>query len=105
MTKAERIYNTTRYECKRYIEDCGYKTNPDGSSIGYGSVISKDDESICTRTLNEIEKILSKKRKLEEQFFKTGIHDSDRHEKETQILNMIETTIRNNRAALKAFGL
>ena len=103
MTKAERIYNATRYECKKHIDDWGYQTNPDGSSIGYGSVISKDDESICTRTLNEIEKILSKKRSLEANFLKMGIHNAERFEKETQILNMIETTIHNNREALKAF--
>jgi hypothetical protein len=102
-TKAERIYQATRYECKKHIEDWGYQTNPDGSSIGYGSVICKDDESICTRTLNDIEKILTNKRKGEEQSFRLGFHDAARHEKETQILNMIETTIRNNRAALKAF--
>lgn len=105
MTKAERIYNATRYECKKHIEDWGYQTNPDGSSIGYSSMICKDDESICTRTLNEIEKILNNKRKGEALNLKLGIHDADRFEKENQILNMIETTIRNNRAALKALGL
>jgi hypothetical protein len=100
MTKAERIYNATRYECKKHIEDWGYQTNPDGSSIGYGSVICRDDESVCTRTLNEIEKILINKRNGELLNLKLGIHDSTRFEKENQILNMIESTIRNNRKAL-----
>ena len=103
MTKAERIYNATRYECKKHIEDWGYQTNPDGTAIGYGTVISNDDECVCARTLNAIEKILNNKRSWEAQFLATGIHSAERFEQETQILNMIETTIRNNREALKAF--
>jgi len=101
MTKAERIYYATRYECKKHIENWGYQTNPDGTSIGFGTVISNDDECICTRTLNAIEKVLNKKRNWETQFLTTGIHDAERFEKEMQIMNMIETTIRNNKESLK----
>ena len=102
MTKAERIYGATRSECKRHIENWGYTTNPDGTAIGFASVICLDDESVCTRTLNEIEKILLKKRKMESQFFGAGIHDAEKNQKETQIMNMIGTTIMNNRKALEA---
>lgn len=101
MTKAERIYQATRSECRKHIENWGYKTNPDGSAIGFCSVICGDNESICTRTLNEVERILTNKRKAEELFFRAGIHDAERTETENQIFNMIETTIRNNRESLK----
>lgn len=100
MTKAERIYEATRRECSRHIVIWGYQTNPDGSAIGYSGLICKDSESVCTRTLNDVEKILIKERRRADNCRRLGILNDERYEKETHVMNMVETTIRNNRKAL-----
>ena len=103
MTKAERIFMATRHECMAHILDWGYKLDQNGKAIGFNSVFYNDDEFICTRTLNDLEKILASRRKMADRHFKYGSYDAARYELETQILNTVESTIRNNRASLEKF--
>lgn len=100
MTKAERIFLKTRSDCKQHIQDWGYQVNPDGSAIGFNSVSCRDDEFICIRTLNAMEKLLEDSRKHNERANSRGIIDATKYAANVQLYNMIETTIRNARKAL-----
>lgn len=65
MTKTERIFNDTRFECLMHMNAFGYEENKNGSAVGFNGLIYKDTESISMRTINAIAKILeSKKRAL-----------------------------------------
>lgn len=99
-TKAERIYNITRYQCKKSIQAWGYRVNPDGKSVGFNSVFSEGEGSLSTRTLNDIEKWLARDRKTLELDRRLGIGDEERNTLTEQTLNMVETTIRNAREQL-----
>ena len=103
MTKAERIFYDTFCECKRYIRDWGYKENPDGSAVGYNTVIYGDNETVCTRTMNDIEKCIERMRKHYNQSLKFGVLDDDRYMLNIQALNMVHATVRNNRESIKRF--
>lgn len=91
MTKAERIFNDTRYECLKHITTWGYEVNPDGTACGFSGLIHKDTELICMRTIKDITKILASKRK----FLKTCEKLGKPNEREAQILNMVESTLHN----------
>ena len=97
MTKAERIYITTRAECRHHIEVWGYITNTDGSAAGYGNLICMDDEHICTRTLNAVQKMLDRDRRFADRLMKEGLITPEKYELRTQIFNMVQTTINNGR--------
>lgn len=53
-TKAGRIFRNTYYKSMSYVEDNGEERNPDGRLIGWSSLLT--DESVCTRTLNDVQK-------------------------------------------------
>ena len=95
MTKAERIYSKTRYECKQHIEAWGYETIPNGKSVGFTTLICDDNERICKRTVNAVNDILSKERKMNELNLKYEIINDEEYRKAEQIMNMIESTIEN----------
>jgi len=104
MTKAERIFKDTRTTCMIHITDWGYKTNPDESAIGFGRLLSGDNESICIRTINAVEKILKRKREILALDLKLGVVTAERLEKETEILNMVESTIKNSHQNIEEFN-
>lgn len=95
MTKAQKIFNSTRFECKKSIDVWGYEVNPNGKAVGFNRVIT--EEAVCTRTLNELDKILARARKDVELDMKLGIFTTEKAEKERNILNMVESTIENTK--------
>ena len=95
MTKAERIYNATRFECKKHIDAWGYEINPNGKSVGFTSLICRDDERVCKRTVNAVSAILASERKINEMDLRLNIISENEFEKTEQIFNMIESTIEN----------
>ena len=97
MTKAERIYKATRYECKRSWETFGYSECKNGKAVGFNMVHHEDDESICTRTLNEVATFLRSAYKMLEMDKMLKIVNKDQYMKELQILKMVESTIENSR--------
>ena len=101
MTKAERIFKDTWYECAKHIKVWGYSTNPDGSAVGFNTVIYKDNETVCTRTMNEVGKLIERDRKRWAQSYRLGVLTADEYEIKMQILNMVESTVRNTREMLK----
>lgn len=100
MTKAEKIYTATRSECRRFIKTWGYQTNPDGSAVGYNGVIYGDDEFVCNRTLNAVEKLLTSERKRIETSLRLEVISEARYTELSQILNSVETCIRNSRKSI-----
>ena len=90
MTKAERIYNKTRLECKKHIEVWGYE-----EKSGFNSVIYGDNETVCKRTLNEIKKHLERAKKMLAIDMKLNILTPEQVKNEMQILRMVENTINN----------
>lgn len=95
MTKAERIFQNTRFECKKHIETWGYESNS-----GFTGLIYKENESISQRTINRIRQILKSKKdglRLDE---KLGILSPEKRERESQILDMVEKTLNNSEKAL-----
>ena len=95
MTKAERIFKNTRWECKKHIEAWGYETNPNGKSVGFTSLICDDNERICKRTVNAVSAILASERKRNELNLRYDIITEDKFRKTEQILNMVDSTIEN----------
>ena len=90
MTKAERIYNNTRKECKKHINAWGYEEN-----VGFNTVIYADDETVCKRTLNEITAHLERAKKMLIIDVKLGVLTSEEAKLEAQVLKMVEKTIEN----------
>ena len=100
MTKAEMIFDKTRYACKKSIQDFGYRVNPNGRSVGFNTVFNDGIGCICTRTLNDMDKILSSKRKMLDLDRRLGIGTDESNLLKEQTYNMIESTILNAREAL-----
>lgn len=104
MTKAERIFTATRYECKKHIEDWGYQINPNGTAVGYNGLTYKDNETISMRTINAVAALLASKRKYLVLDQKLGVITAEQTEKETQILNMVESTLNSSRKSIEDFN-
>lgn len=101
MTKAERIYNKTKYECRKSIKAWGYRVNPDGNSIGFNSVFDEDEGTVlCTRTLNDMDKLLAADRRRIDFDKRHGFWQEEQDALKEQTLNMVDTTIRNARERL-----
>jgi hypothetical protein len=87
MTKAKRIYNDTKAECKKHIESNGYKNN------GFHTLITQ--EAVSTRTINDIRKLLRKEMEFLLMDKRLNVVDDDYFESELNILKMINKTLKN----------
>lgn len=103
MTKAERIFNDTRFECLKHMNAFGYEENKDGSAVGFNGLICKDTESVSMRTINAIAKILESKKRGLTIDKKLKIIDGERADREERLLKMIESTLNNNRKSIEDF--
>ena len=96
MTKAERIYKDTRYMCMRHIENFGLGRDENGKIIGFNSVAIKDNESISTRTINDLRKCLEADRKQIMRWLTMGIINGEEYENRLFAAAMVEQTINNS---------
>ena len=96
MTKAERIYKDTRWECMRHIENFGLGRDENGKIIGFNSVALKDNESISTRTINDLRKCLEADRKQIMRWLTMGLINGDEYAKRLEVAAMVEQTINNS---------
>ena len=103
MTKAERIFKDTYTECRIYTKQWGFKYNPDGRPVGFDSVMSKDAESVCIRTLNDIQRHIDRERKNIERNKKLGVYTKERLEFLSFALEMTQVTADNNRKSIREF--
>lgn len=89
MTKAERIYQSTRWECKKHVETWGRKEN-DG---GFNGLIT--EEITSTRTTNQIQKLIENGRRLAKIDLKLNIFNKEEYDSEMKILDMVQDTLNN----------
>lgn len=90
MTKAERIYTDTYLNCRRHIRTWGYEEN-----VGFNRLSYNDNETVCTRTFNEIQKYIDKDKKILETDIKLDILDAATIKLNKQVLDMVQTTLDN----------
>lgn len=100
MTKAEKMFNANRYECKKHIEAWGYETNENGKAIGFNTIATNDSDTFCTRTLNDIMKLVEADRRNNDRALKYGVIDKSKYDLRMQVLNMVESTVENSRKAI-----
>ena len=100
MTKAERIFRATYAACRQSAKTWGLKYNPDGRPIGFNSIFTEDDESYCTRTLNDIQKHINSERSHLRMCEKLGTMTGDKLEARKYALEMVQVTVDNSRKIL-----
>ena len=92
MKKAERIYTDTYFDCKYQIRTFGYEEN-----VGFNSLSYNDNETVSTRTLNEIQKYIDSGRKKLEIDIKLNILTPDAIKLNKEVLDMVQVTLDNTR--------
>lgn len=101
MTKAERIFKDTYYECKHHVNAWGFERNPDGRPIGFNSLST--DETTCRRTWNAIQKEIDSERNRLDLDEKYEILEPDRIEFLRFALEMVQVTLDNTIRKEKEF--
>lgn len=101
MKKSEKIFQDTWYECWDHAKAWGKEYNPDGRAIGYGSLIT--EEVVCTRTLNDVQKCIDRRRRELDLNERYGISDSETLALRRYTLEMVQVTLDNNRKNLEKF--
>ena len=97
-TKAQRIFHSTRYDCKEHIKHWGFE------GIGFNRLSYRDDESISTRTLNAVEKELERAEKNLRIDRELGVRSEEQNSLEEQILKMVRVTLENNRRSYEEWA-
>lgn len=97
-TKAQRIYHSTRYDCKEHIKHWGFE------GIGFNRLSYRDDESISTRTLNAVEKELERAEKNLRIDRELGVGTDEQNSLEEQVLRMVRITLENNRRSYEEWA-
>lgn len=100
MTKAEKMFRANRIECEAHIKNWGYEINPNGKAVGFNTIATSDDDHICTRTLNDIMKLVEAARRQTNLSLKYGVIDSEKYTLRMNALNMVESTVENSRKVL-----
>lgn len=100
MTKAERIFKNTYAMCKEGLKTWGFRNNPDGRPIGYSFVDCKDDESVSTRTCNDIQKFIDAEHTTLKMMNKYHTVDDDTLMRWKYALQMTQVTLDNTRKSI-----
>ena len=93
MTKAERIYRDTKYECRKHVETWGYNPDTDG---GFNRLIYKDSETVSTRTVNAVDVLLKRDKRLLENDVKNEIGTPEENNFKEKVLIMVRGTLNNH---------
>lgn len=88
MTKAERIFQDTYRECRQIIKHHGYEPNS-----RLNGLVMKDDETVCTRTLNAISKLLKSEQRANEIARGLEAISAERAQMNADALEMVERTL------------
>ena len=95
MTKAEKIFHKTYYECLHYVRHWGLLINNDGSVAGYNKLISEHGESVCMRTCNDFRKYMNSEHRLLDLMEKYGIRTKAELQERRDALRMVQSTLNN----------
>ena len=102
MTKAERIFRNTLYECISHIRIWGLEYNPDGSVVSFNGLIGAYNESIPTRTCNDVRKQINSEKKRIELVVKYKVRTPEEMQYRVDALKMVEAAVDNQLKANKA---
>ena len=93
MTKAERIFKETRYQCLKEVNAWGFE------EVGFNNICARDDKEsvISTRTLNDLDKLYERAVKMLAMDYKLGVLDKEKATKEAQVLRKVRLTLDNAR--------
>lgn len=94
MTKAERIFNKTKYDCKKHLEVWGKELNPDGKPVGF-TCLSLNNEPISIRTCNAVQKLINSEKGFCEIDLKLGLINQDKYNNNMYIIDMLQVTLDN----------
>lgn len=97
MTKAEKIFAATRWDCKKHIKDWGFEEN-----VGFNGLST--EEVISIRTCNAIQKILDSKYNGLRIDRKLGISSEEKLIEEENVLKMVQATLNNTRKSIIQFN-
>lgn len=89
-TKAQRLFHKNFAACLRYVERWGFE------GIGFTGVDCEENETVPTRTCNDIQKLIDVRRKHYEACENHGITVENLETKE-QALEMLQITLDNQR--------
>lgn len=103
MTKAERIFNKTRFECKLLFLSHGVQYNPNGKPVSYNGLIYEEGEVVYIRTCNAVQRIIDSKKKIAQLDLKLGVINENTYEKEMYILDMVQVALDHQIATIKSF--
>ena len=97
MTKAERIFKETRYQCMKSIKVWGYE------EVGFNNVCVRNpkDEHITTRTLNDLDKIYERAVKMLAIDYKLNVIDKEKATREAQTWRKVRLTLDNARKLIQ----
>lgn len=97
MTKAEKIFTDTRFECRQHIKTWGYEEN-----VGFNRLTTEDLISI--RTCNDVQKIIDSKRHGIQIDRKLNVSTPEKLDEEESIINMVQITLSNSRKNIEKFN-
>lgn len=104
VTKAQRIFQDTRFDCLQHLKTWGYEVNKNGSAVGFNRLTYKDNESISIRTINAVSQILERAKRTLTIDIKLGILNEEKATQERNVLNMVESCLNNNRKSIIDFN-
>lgn len=100
-TKAQKIFDDTRYICRRHLNSWGAEYNPDGSVVGFNSM--EYTGTMSTRTFNDVQHVIDSNRKSFETFSKIRNQTPEEIKAHDELLGMIQSTLNNQRKSYEAF--
>lgn len=101
MTKAEKIFKDTYYECRKQIKAFGIQRNPDGKMVGFSGLITELPVSI--RTCNDVKKFIDKETKRLDRNDEFGIGTQESQEFQRLALEMTHSTLDNQIKSIRDF--
>lgn len=93
MTKAERIFHKTRFECKQLFKNYGFNYNPNGNPVSFDGLIYDENDIIYVRTINAIQKIIDREKKNTQFDLRLNIIDKSEYDNDIYILDMIQVAL------------
>lgn len=91
-TKAQRIFRALYYDCQKHVQAWGYD-----EPTGFNRLPCRDDETVCTRTVNAVQKLWDTERNRIDNYVKFEIIDDAEYQLRLNALDMAYNTIQNQR--------
>lgn len=103
MTKAEKIFKDTYYECRNHIRSFGVDRNSDRSVVGFNSFFT--DLPVSIRTCNDVQKFIFSELKRLRMNDSLGIGSSESQALSYSALEMVQATLDNQVKSIRRFQM